>query len=566
MARSDGDDNDSQFLQHVPCENCGSSDANSLYTDGHQFCFSCEAFVPGEGQEDSHRKSVKVAEGCLEFGKYQGRYTDLPSRGLLNDICKKYGYWVGKVNGTVYQIANYYDRAGTLVGQKLRDKDKNFKTRGNMEKALLFGSQLWNGGKKIVITEGEIDCLTVAQMQGGKYPVVSIPLGSKSAKECIAANYEYLDQFEEIILMFDMDDPGRQAAQEAAEVGPAGKMKIAVLPLKDANECLMDGQGKAVMDAMWNASPFIPDGVVSAKSLKERVKNKKQVPALPLMGPEEMRQKTKDVRPGELVLVTSGSGSGKSTFVRQNTYNWFHTHGIPVGVAMLEEAVEETVQDIVGLHLKTRYRQNPEQTTEEQFDAAFDEIFESDKLFLYDSFAESMEDRLLNKMHYMVKAQGCKVIVLDHISIVVSAMDDNNDERKTIDRLMTKLKAFAKANDVLMVVICHLKNPEKGTPHEEGREIRVTDLRGSGSLRQLSDTIIAAERNQQGTNPNIVLFRVLKCRFTGDTGPAGYMHYNRMTGWLEPMPIGYKPPAEGEETDWSGEEEETSEVPKGADF
>ena len=163
-----------------------------------------------------------------------------------------------------------------------------------------------------------------------------------------------------------------------------------------------------------------------------------------------------------------------------------------------------------------------------------------------------MEDRLIAKLHYMVKAQGCKVIVLDHISIVVSGMDENTDERKTIDRLMTKLKTFAKTNDVLVVPICHLKNPEKGTPHEEGRAIKVTDLRGSGSLRQLSDTIIAAERNQQGEHPNIVLFRVLKCRFTGETGVAGYMKYNRETGWLELMPEGWTP----EGGTWAGQQEE----------
>lgn len=559
MAHSDLDQTESEFLQHIPCENCGSSDANSLYTDGHQFCFACDHYVPGDGGEGSPRSSVRVADGCLEFGQSQGRHTDLPTRGLLVDICRKYGYWVGKLNGVNYQIANYYSEDGTLVGQKLRDKDKNFKTRGDMGKELLFGRQLWNGGKKIVITEGEIDCLTVAQIQGGKYPVVSLPQGAKAAKACIAANYEYLDQFEEIILMFDMDEPGRLAAQEAAEIGPAGKMKIAVLPLKDANACLLDGQSKAIMDAIWNASPFIPDGVVSAKSLKQRVKEKKVAPSIPLSAPQELREMTKDAREGELLLVTSGSGSGKSTFVRQNTYNWFHTMGIPVGVAMLEEAVEETVQDIVGLHLKTRYRQNPEATTEEQFDAAFDAVFETDRLFLYDSFAESVEDRLIAKLHYMAKAQHCKVIVLDHISIVVSAMDDNSDERKTIDRLMTKLKAFAKTSGVLMVVICHLKNPEKGTPHEEGRVIKVTDLRGSGALRQLSDTIIAAERNQQGEHPNIVLFRVLKCRFTGSTGVGGYMRYNPVTGWLEELPHGWTP----EGGAWSGQEEEGQE---GQDF
>lgn len=553
MARSDEDQTESTFLRHVPCEDCGSKDANSEYTDGHQFCFACPpetAWKKGTSEsEGGQRAAPKIANGCLAFGEAEGRYTSLPKRGLLEDICRKYGYWLGKAGGRAVQVANYYSSDGVLVGQKLRDAEKNFATRGKMTKDLLFGKQLWNGGKKIIITEGEIDCLTVAQLQGGKYPVVSIPLGAKAAKETLAANYEYLDQFDEIILMFDMDEPGRQAATEAAEVLPAGKAFIAVLPHKDANECVLKGASKDVLNAVWNAAPFIPDGVVSAKALKQRVKDKKEVPSLPFEGPDELREKIKDVRGGEVILLTSGSGSGKSTLVRQNVFNWFHIHGIPTGVAMLEESVEETVQDLVGLKLNKRYRQNPDGTTEEQFDTAFDALFESDNLFLYDAFAESVEDRLMAKLHYMVKALGAKAIVLDHVSIVVSGMDDNSDERKTIDRLMTKLKAFAKTNDVVMVVICHLKNPDKGKPHEEGRPVVVTDLRGSGSLRQLSDTIIAVERNQQGEFPDMVLFRVLKCRFTGDTGVAGYMRYNKHTGWLEKMPKGWTPSSEEDEGD-----------------
>ncbi len=537
---------ESELLYKGPCTNvdeCSSSDGMATYSDGHTYCFVCQHHTPGDGSEGhTTRASTMRANGTMAMGDHQGRFQDLPKRGLQQAICKQYGYWVGKTHsGKNIQVADYRDEHGNLVGQKIRDADKNFSSTGKHGAECLFGKHLWSGGKKIIITEGEIDCLTVAQLQGGKYPVVSLPTGAPSARKACAKNYEYLDTFDEIILMFDMDDVGRAAAMDAAEVLPAGKVKIAVLPMKDPNECVMNGQAKAVMDAMWNAAPFVPDGVVSAKSLKSRIKNKQDIPRIPLAGPAELRRMTKDARAGELLMVTSGSGMGKSTFVRQNVYSWFQQHGLEVGVAMLEESVEETVEDLVGLHMRRRYRQNPDGTTEEEFDAAFDAIFETDKLFLYDSFAESVEDRLMSKLHYMVKGQGCKVIVLDHISIVVSGMDDNGDERKTIDRLMTKLKTFAKTNDILMVVICHLKNPEKGKAHEEGRQVSITDLRGSGSLRQLSDTIIAMERNQQGDNPNVVTIRVLKCRFTGDTGVAGYLIYNKETGWLDEMPDGWKP-------------------------
>ncbi|MGL5643159.1 MAG: hypothetical protein ACRCW3_00035, partial [Metamycoplasmataceae bacterium] len=107
----------------------------------------------------------------------------------------------------------------------------------------------------------------------------------------------------------------------------------------------------------------------------------------------------------------------------------------------------------------------------------------------------------------------------------------------------------AKKHGIVMVVICHLKNPDKGKAHEEGREVSISDLRGSGALRQLSDTIIALERNQQGDNPNWVTIRILKCRFTGDTGIAGSMQYNKKTGLLEEVVDSFGPELTEEDAD-----------------
>lgn len=558
---------DSVLLFKGACENCGSSDANAHYSDGHTFCFVCENRTQPDAEKSvswgesrfKHAGGNRMSggNGLLTLGETDGQYVDLTARGIQKETCQKFGYWIGKVNGKPHQIANYYDETGTLVGQKLRDKDKEFTVRGKVKGESLFGKHLWNGGKKIVVTEGEIDCLSVAQLQNSKYPVVSIPQGAKSAKKCLSANYEYFDQFDEIILMFDMDEPGRKAVEECAPVLPSGKVKVAVLPLKDANECLLAGKGKDVMDQVFNASPWIPDGVVSASSLKDRVKefaSTMKTTGLLFSGQPELNRMTMGARGGEVIMVTSGSGMGKSTFVRQQMLMWQRA-GSKVGLAMLEEAVEETMMDLMGLDNQVRLRQRQELIDEiisdGRFDEWYDKLFGGDGFHLYDTFAESEEDRLFSKLAYMVDGLECNVVLLDHISIVVSGMEDNSDERKTIDRIMTKLKAFAKAKGVVVVVICHLKNPEKGKSHEEGRPVSITDLRGSGSLRQLSDTIIALERNQQGDNPNRVNLRLLKCRFTGDTGVAGSMEYNKVSGWLEPC--------EAESADWSEGEQEDGE-------
>lgn len=543
----------------LPCDDCGSSDGLHLYSDGHGYCYAgCQEEGKGykaakDGIEGTYIPRPKAAAGLIRWGEANGRYQALNSRRISEETCKKYGYWIGEFKGQHVQIADIKDiTTGGTTGQKVRFANKDFLALG-VKQTDLFGAHLWSGGKKIVVTEGEIDCLSVAELYNCKYPVVSIPLGVGSARKACAHNYEYFDQFEEIILMFDMDDAGREAVVQAAEVLPAGKVKVAYLPLKDANECLVAGKGSDVTNAVWNAANYMPDGVVTAFDLLERVLATKEIPQIPLFGCQGLRDKTHNARAGEVILVTSGSGSGKSTYVRQNTHNWFHNLGIPVGVAMLEEAVEETVLDILGIHIGQRIRQdNMEMLKSPEFVEAYTQLFKESPLHLYDSFAEAAADRLLAKLEYMAKALECKVIVLDHISIVISGMESDN-ERRSIDMLMTKLKSFAKSNGVLVVVVSHLSNPDKGTPHEEGRVIKVTDLRGSAALRQLSDTIIALERNQQGDFPNRVLIRLLKSRFTGEGGVCGYMNYNKVTGRLEEL---LDEPEEGEFDGYSEDEDD----------
>ena len=558
---------DSIFLYHAPCENCGSSDGNSVYSDGHEYCFVCEHRVPSSDERkeklSSRRRIVgggkPMSYNVWNFGESNGRYSALTARGISKETCQKAGYWIGKVDGVLYQVADYRDQNGNIVSQKVRDKDKNFKTTGSHKSDALFGKHLWNGGKKIVVTEGEIDMLTVMELQDCKYPVVSLGHGASAAKKTCAANYEYFDQFEQIILMFDMDEAGRKAVEEAAQVLPAGKVRVAVLPCKDANECHLNGHDREIMEQVWNAGPWIPDGVVSALSLRERIRehlSSEESVGLLFSGCTGINDKTLGARGGEVIMVTSGSGMGKSTFVRQQALQWGTAMGKKVGLAMLEESVEETAEDLIGLHNRVRLRQSDSLKREiienGKFDQWFDELFGNDTFHLYDSFAEAETDRLLAKLAYMRSGLGCDVIILDHISIVVSASGES-DERKMIDNLMTKLKGFAKSTGVVLVVICHLKNPDKGKAHEEGRPVSITDLRGSGALRQLSDTIIALERNQQGDMPNLVLVRILKCRFTGDTGIAGYMEYNKETGWLEPSSYSGEEESHSESTDWSND-------------
>ena len=143
----------SEFVRHIPCENpdCGSSDANSLYNDGHTHCFSCGTTVQQPNSTSEQPKPLIMANSQ---GLLTGVYQDLVKRKLNKDVCRKFGYFKATHKGEPVQVANYVGKDCTVVAQKVRTKDKGFSILGDAKKMSLFGSHLWAKGKMLVICEG----------------------------------------------------------------------------------------------------------------------------------------------------------------------------------------------------------------------------------------------------------------------------------------------------------------------------------------------------------------------------------------------------------------------------
>jgi twinkle protein len=150
---------------------------------------------------------------------------------------------------------------------------------------------------------------------------------------------------------------------------------------------------------------------------------------------------------------------------------------------------------------------------------------------LFDHFGSTGVDNIISRVRFMAKALGCKFIFLDHVSIVVSSQE-NGDERKALDEIMTKLRMIVAETGVCLFAVSHLKRPDtKG--HEEGAATSLSQLRGSGSIGQLSDLVIGLERNGQAEDlaeRHTTRVRVLKNRFSGLTGPACSLYYDKLTG------------------------------------
>lgn len=531
----DGGDGD-VFVGHEPCPECGSSNNLGRWDDGHAHCFTdgCDYYEPPTDQPDRPAKRKREAPVDL----IRGEYRDLAARGITEQTCRKFGYQFGRFGREEKpcQIANYYDDEGNAVAQKVRFKDKGFKFIGEPKKAGLYGMHLWrSAGRMVVVTEGELDALSVSQLQQNKWPVVSVPNGADSAPKAFAKHIDWLEAFDRVVIMFDMDEPGQNAARRCAAVLSPGKAYIARLPLKDANACLQEGKGADVISAMWDAQPWRPDGVVNGADLKERLRDRMRAPAgLPLPWPG-VNDKIKGLREAEVLMMVAGTGVGKSALTGEIEYHYANTLEKKVGVIRLEEDVERAGLRAVGIHLNKPLHLPDQDVSDEDFNRAFDETLGTGRYVYNDHFGCLEDDTLLSRMRYMVKADGCEVIILDHISLIASGADLNEDERRLLDNVMTRLRSFSQETGVRLVVVSHLKRPD-GKGHEDGGQTSLSQLRGSAALAQLSDTVIGAERNQQADSEkerNTTVVRVLKCRITGFTGPATRLEYDHATGRLK---------------------------------
>jgi twinkle protein len=526
---------ESEFISHAPCERCGSSDANAIYSDGHTYCFSCEALASELDGEIPARSKVQTKGRERPQDLLTGKVQAIPNRGLTEETCRLYRYEIGTYNNKPCHIANYTDAFGNVVAQKIRSAGKDFKFIGDTKAAGLFGQHLWKPSavNRLVIVEGEIDCLSMSQALGNKWPVVSLPNGAAGAAKSIQKAYDYVTSFPEVILMFDQDDAGRKATQEVAAMLPPGIVRIASLPAKDANECLTKGMTKELVSAYFNAVVYRPDGIVAAEDLRDEfLKEDPTGTAYPF---GNLTSLTKGMHHGSMVLITSGSGMGKSTLVREIAYDLAMNHKEKVGMLMLEESVKRTMRSLVALHLSKNIVVDPTLASQEEMLGAFDEVFSDGRIRLYDHFGSTTLDNILQRIRYLAKAEDCKYIILDHISILVSGMSSQEaagegSERRMIDVAVTKLRTLVQELNICLLMVSHLRRPQGDKGHEDGAKISLNQLRGSHSLVQLADTCIALQKVED-TNDAIEI-RVLKNRLTGETGSAGTLIYNRDTGRL----------------------------------
>ena len=504
---------ENEFVRHIPCDNCGSSDANSLYSDGHTYCFVCHNVTDGDKPNHNNRM-----QGAVYL---TGSAERLKKRNISEKTNKFYQI---HIDGNELKFP-YHDESGVLKGIKTKTKKKDFRYEGVSTNTLFGQHRFPTTGKRIVVTEGELDAASCYEAMPS-WPMVSLPHGAAAAKKDIQKQIPLFQGYEEIVLFFDNDDAGIKASAEAASVLPPGKTKIARLEgYKDPSEALQANDSEAIRKAIWDAKPYRPDGIVEGKSLLDLVTTPTP-PAdheYPFQGLNDMLH---GIRYQELITITSGSGIGKSSFCRQIAANLLDK-GEKVGYLALEESNRRSALGLMSCALgKSLHLGEHEQT---ELADAFRSTMEHWNLFLFDGFGSYDPDTIYSRIEYLACGLECRIVFLDHLSILLSGLD--GDERRMIDTTMTKLRSLVERTGITLFLVSHLRRSNNDrTSHEEGGKVSLSQLRGSHSIAQLSDQVIALERDQQSENDrDVTTLRIIKNRYSGETGFAGKIKYNLST-------------------------------------
>ena len=462
----------------------------------------------------------------------KGEHLPLNKRKINLDTVQKYNYQVGAWFARPCHIANYYNDSKELVAQKLRYPSKDFQWIGNPKEAGLFGQDTCRGkGKYITVTEGEIDCLTISQAFGNDFDFVSIKTGAAGAKKDIQKSLDFLEGYENVILMFDQDEQGQKAALEVAKLFTPNKARIASLPLKDANEMLLANKTEQLKKAMWNAKPYRPDGIVLGSEIFDDImKEDNYVTAqYPF---KSLNDKTHGLRKGELTTITAGTGVGKSSFCRHVALELLK-QDFGVGYIALEESIKRSALGIMGVHLKKPLHLTREGISEQQLQETFKSTIGNGNFYLYNHFGNTVADSLLNKIRYLAKSCEVDFVVLDHLHMALSALGDEHtsDERKLIDYFVSKLRTLVEETGIGLILVSHLRRSEGDKGFEDGKDVTMNSLRGSASIGQLSDLILSLSRDIK-SDKKLAKVTILKNRFSGETGNAGTLLYDLSTGCL----------------------------------
>lgn len=440
---------------------------------------------------------------------------------------------ISQKTAEVYKFGYYGDgpfihtyprfRQGKHVANQMRLRGKkDFRFEGSTEKMELIGQHAFPAGsaKAITITEGACDAGASFELQGSKWPVVAVTAASSARRE-VMDNYEYLASFEKIVICLDSDEPGRQAALTIAEILPLGRTHIVTMRKhKDPNDYLRAGHQKDYMEEWWRAPLFMPAALHTGKELWKDIENPPELNFTSYPW-DRLTEKTYGLKLSEFVVINAETGVGKTTFTNEIAYHILKNteDDVKIGLMKLEETNRDSAVGLLSIHAERRLHLPDEWAKLDKVELRkwYDEILNNDRVVFWDHFGSNSIHAVLAKVQHMA-ALGCKYIVLDHLSIIVS--DQSGDERKQLDEIVTKLKMECMKLRICIIAVIH--------------QNRQGQIRGTAGVEQVANDIFKLERERESPDDwrrNVVKLTIQKNRFSGNGGMVHFF-FNSKTGRL----------------------------------
>lgn len=451
-------------------------------------------------------KEIESKNTAIEFMK---------SRGISEQVAKRYEITTKPEQDNVI-VFPFRNEEGALTFVKYRNSTfVKGKTQGSKEwceadtQPILFGMNHCKDGGTLVMTEGQIDSLSLAE--AGIDNAVSVPTG-KNGFTWIPYCWNFLAKFDELIVFGDREGETITLLDEMKKKFH-GTVKFvppeAYRGYKDANELLQAEGPEAVRNAVKAAIP-VPDDFI--KELKDVTQNEADNEPVFQTGIKRLDGMTGGLYPGQLVILTGERGRGKSTFASQlvvnaaaaGTKSFIYSGEMPN--ASVKEWIERQIAgpDCINLeilpsgyektHINAMYL--------EQISAWHDGM-----IFLYDTDAlintedEGVEKDLLGKVRKAIVQYGCRFIVIDNL---MTALDDNLsfDIYRQQAVFVKKLKRLAARFGVVILLIAH---PKKASKESKGFEN--DDVLGSSNITNFADIILRYDvpsKKEQDANNRIL--------------------------------------------------------------
>jgi twinkle protein len=489
---------------HQTCPRCGHHDCYTIFDDEGGYCHSC-----------SYKHSVKTQEINLD----QEAQAELKSyRDIDKSVVEKYNVLTG-VNNEGVDVSRIYPYPHK---NKLRILPKDFSQNKGFTLTHLFGMDKFDpGGKTITITEGEDDALAAYQMLNAeKYgqAVVSLPSSSagKSSK-FLKSVFEYVNSFETVILAFDNDDAGEQAASKFAVAFPNKCYRVRLSKHKDACDYLSNNDQQAFRSAWFNRVKYVPDWDVNTTeqflNILESGKDWVYVPT----GIQAYDDIALGLMQGGLTVFTAPEGIGKTEFMRMLEYQLISEHpDIPFAYCHMEETNMRSILGLASYKLNKNVTRRALIEDIDEVKNAIRSITERENVHQFNIGIDEDPEVLLERAKYYANVCDCKYLFFEPIQDLAH---QRSNPSETVEQLLSKvsvqLSRIASETGMGIITIAH---------QNDNGEIRDCRLIGKQAAVRvdLHRELMATDEDTRNTTT----LTVVKNRPVGPTGFAGQLMFD----------------------------------------